>query len=202
MKLMRFGLRLSVGLGTLGMLFGVVAAVLTGGRGGSESGRSVGAGPLSPIIDHGKSIYAMPLGMGRDEFVRLWGPPAGYLRLTGGGVALIYGANHAFLFYQDRLAGLCVSDPIVGAWLHSLVAPSPFDQVAWRLSNGITNRMLLEDVEALLQDRLLGYGTSPGASGFRYFRQDGMRVDLEFLVSVELPGQERRKVFGVLIRPE
>lgn len=190
------------GRAKLALALSIVVVVLASCSRESNLSGSVVRGPLSPVIDPAKSIYGVPLGTSKVEFIRRCGPPTGEVRLKDSTSGLIYGSKHVFLFTNDRLSGIGVRDSVFNGQLFWLVEPSPFDQVSWRLSNGITNQMPLPDVKAILGTRLLQYGTSPAAWGFQYFREDGMRVDLEFIDCVWLPGEDRYQVHAVLVRPE
>lgn len=47
------------------------------------------------IIDPNKSIYGMPLGSSEDEFIKKFGQPNGYVRISSAETAMFYGKKHA-----------------------------------------------------------------------------------------------------------
>jgi len=162
--------------------------------------RGAGLGPPNRTIAPGKSIYGVPMGASKERFIRRCGRPTGELQLANGELLLIYGVKHAFFFRDDRLVGVCVwTSPILLGPINWVLAPSRFDEVSWRLSNGITNYMTLKDVKAILKERLVPYGGSPDHWDRQYFRENGMRVELQFGICFP---KEESPVAAILAKAE
>lgn len=151
-------------------------------------------------IDPDKEIYGIPIGTPKDIFVRVCGEPTGHVRLAGSGFVLLYGSTHAFLFEDDRLMGIQLGERQLTGHFASLVASNRFDGVAWRLSNGITNRMTLTDVKRIAGGKLLQTSLVPETRGFQHYRVGNSRVDIEFVHRIDLDGDDAYEVHTVHIR--
>lgn len=151
----------------------------------------------SEIIDPDSSIYGIPFGTTEDQFIAQFGNPMGYVRLPDGMTGMVYGKTHCFLFAGGQLAGLRVTHSVFDWKLIESVAPSSmFDQVRWRLSNGITKNMTLVEVKEVLGDQLSTQKYR------RSFVTQRSKVDLDFSHSVsEGENDESYKLFGLLITP-
>jgi hypothetical protein len=110
---------------------------------------------------------------------------------------MIYGRTHCFLFVGGQLAGVRITHSVLDWKLVESVAPSGmFDQVKWRLSNGLTNEMTLGEIKRILGDQL-------NLQQYRrWFVTQRAKVDLEFShVMCDGEEEDAYKLFSVMITP-
>jgi hypothetical protein len=151
---------------------------------------------ISETIDPDSNIYGIPYGISEDEFIAQFGSPTGYLRLSAGESGMIYGRTHCFLFSNGRLSGVRISSDIIDWKIgNSLFSGTLFDQIRWRLENGITRDMNLAEVKRILGDRLMTQDYR------KYYVTQKARIELDFsrLVS-EGDKDEAHRVFGLSIK--
>lgn len=130
---------------------------------------------LTKLIDPDSGIYGIAYGTTEDEFISKFGNPNGYLRLSPGTTAMIYGKSHAFLFSGNKLTGVRITD-LIFDWKLGLdtAGHGPFDTIRWRINNGITKGMNLAEVKRILGEN------PPGDKYSTYYETTSSRVELEF----------------------
>lgn len=150
---------------------------------------------LSETIDPENAIYGIPFGTTEDQFIAQFGSPWVYLRLSATETGMVYGRTHCFLFRNGVMSGLRISHGVVDWKLaKAITAASVFDQVRWRLSNGISKEMSLPEVKQILGDSLRSEHYE------RSFTTGKRRVEIDFMFQ-EMEKEETQKVCGLLIVP-
>jgi TonB family protein len=177
--------------------------VLTGSiwpKVGAQDVRSKVAPPsektaLTNIIDPDKSVFGAPWETNEDEFISRFGSPTGYLRLSGAETVMLYGRSHAFIFTGSKLSGVRITGFVVDWRLaHVLMTRTPFDDILWRLSNGIGQGTNRADVKKIL-------GESLKSGPYPYFNGDQSHVELDFAhYTRDGEGEEAYKLSGIYIR--
>ena len=139
----------------------------------------------------------MQWGASEDDFINKFGSPNGYLRLDAAETGMIYGRNHAFLFTASKLSGVRISTTLLDRRLtQALLTRTPFDDIRWRLSNGIRRQMNLAEVKRIVGDNLRTESRFQ-----RYFNTDKARVEFDFVHQpVEDEKDEAYSVYGLYIR--
>lgn len=133
---------------------------------------------FTDVIDSESGIFGIPYGASEDELIAKLGMPIGYLRLSPGNTAMIFGKSRAFLFSANKLIGVRITDSLLD-WKLSLAAASVSpceagDRPHWKLNNGIKDGMNMAEVKNLLGQSLSGdkYQT--------YYETTTSRVELDF----------------------
>ena len=185
------------------ILAALILTVTLSPRVGAQDIRSkVGPTPtnsINNIIDPDKSVYGMQWGAGEDEFIGIFGPPTGYIRISPSETAMIYGKDHAFIFAASKLSGVRITGSLLDQALSKpMVTRTPFDGIRWQLQNGIRVQMNLADVKKIVGSSLR---TEYGSIHNQYFNSDKARIDLNFAHhSGEGEKDEAYRLHGVYIR--
>jgi len=108
----------------------------------------------SRIIDPDEHIFGMAFGTKEAEIAKTFGKPDGYIRLSGTESCMIYGKAIALLFENGKLHGVRVTHSVVDWKLSQrMIANAVFDNLEWKLSNGIQAETPLPEVRKILDGR-------------------------------------------------
>ncbi|MEG0973641.1 MAG: hypothetical protein RSD57_05145 [Comamonas sp.] len=154
---------------------------------------------VSDLIDLSKkTIFGIPLGTSEDEVIAKFGPATGYARINGRQTVVLYGRSVGLLFNSGKLAGVRLTGMLLDYRLaNEMKTQTPFDDIQWKLSNGIPKDSSLADVKRLLGSKLQDQRYNI------YFMENGLRVDLDihtFSSNGETPDQTVRRIGGILIQ--
>lgn len=152
-------------------------------------------------IDPDKSLFGIPLGTTEDEFIKKYGKPTGYVQMSGTDSGMIYGKQYFFFFEGKKLTGLRISHNILD-WKISneMYAECEFDNLKWKLDNGIHEGMKRSEVKKILGDRLKTDGRGYQA----YYETQKSRVDLDFshMSGSNEKDDQAFTVFGITVKPK
>ena len=126
-------------------------------------------------IDPDKHVYGIPWGISEDEFIKVWGDPIGYVRFNIQETGMVYGSRHIFLFNDNKLSGVRITNGILDWQLSKKLMPNPiFDAIQWQLNNGIKEETDLSKVKEIL-------GSSLSNERYeKYYETDRAKVTLNF----------------------
>jgi hypothetical protein len=150
-------------------------------------------------IDPDDAIYDAKLGTSEEKFIKIYGPPDGYVQLSHTDTAMLYGQSHGFVFRDGKLAGVRITRNIL-EWTLATQAEdtSPFLNREWNLDNGIQPEMNAGEVRKILGDKL----KSSGDHYHRNYVTAKSRVELDFShYSNEGEGENAYKIYGIHISP-
>lgn len=151
---------------------------------------------LNSEIDPDTHIFGIPFDTTEDEFIKKYGKPLGYFSLNSKETVMIYGRKYAFIFNETKLSGILISSSIIDWRLASAVTHlTPFDQISWKLSNGIREETSLVEVKKIVGDSL-------SKESYQYtFKTKNSSVELQFSrMTSEGENDSAYKVYGVLIQ--
>ncbi|MEW6087906.1 MAG: hypothetical protein AB1498_06330 [bacterium] len=106
---------------------------------------------LTAVIDPDKSIFGIVYGTTEDEFKARFGPPLGCRELGKTGREMRYGKKYVFLFEKTKLAGVYTVSSEYEVYQY-IQTHDNFDNLEWKLSNGIIKNMNLAEVKKILRD--------------------------------------------------
>ncbi len=130
----------------------------------------------SVVIDPDQDVYGIPWGTTETTFTNRVGSPSGYFRLRQGRTAMMYGRDHLFTFTDGKLSGLRISGDLVDTELKKELPPNEvFDDLKWRLVNGILPEMSLPDIK-----KIVGESLRKGDNQWYSYRTQHARVELQF----------------------
>lgn len=150
------------------------------------------------IIDPDRSIFGAELGTSEDAFIKEFGAPTGYIKITETETGMLYGKNHFFLFENRKLVGIRVSEHILD-WQISkqILSKTPFDLVRWKLSSGIQKGMSKGDVKSILGAKL-----KENKRAYKsYYTTEKSKVELHFSHMVDQgENDEAYELYGIYVR--
>jgi len=103
------------------------------------------------IIDPDNHIFGMPWGSTEDEVIEAWGKPTGYISFGEDRSGMFFGRHYIFLFDKGKLAGLIAGiDVLQGGLVEKIIPGNMFDNLAWRLNNGIESGTEWDKVDQII----------------------------------------------------
>ena len=109
----------------------------------------------SRTINPDKHIFGILFGTHENEFIKNFGKPDCYIRLTGNETCMVYGKTIAFLFENKKLHGVHITHTIIDWKLSQrMIANLVFDNLRWKLTNGIQLETPLSEVKKILGNQL------------------------------------------------
>ncbi|HKO87550.1 MAG TPA: hypothetical protein VJU83_03425, partial [Burkholderiales bacterium] len=151
------------------------------------------------LIDPDKAIFGIPFGTTEDDFIKAYGKPNGYIQLSATDSGMLYGSGYFFFFENKKLSGVRVTHSVLD-WKISneIKMRSPFDNLKWKLDNGIQRDMNRAEIKRILGDRLK---TERG--GYQhYYETQKSRVDLDFsyMADADQKDDASHNLFGITVQ--
>lgn len=151
--------------------------------------------PATRIIDITKHIFGHLYGTTEDQFIQKEGKPDGYLSLAGGRTVMIYGKSVGFIFTQSKLTGVKISTGIVDWKLaNEMRSKSRFDDIRWRLKQGIVEDMDRTEVRKLLGENIIGKKDYEDTVAF-----GDLRMVISYASSMSRGGEKSFMVHGIYL---
>ena len=146
-------------------------------------------------IDPDKYVYGIPWEITEDDFIKNWGAPDGYFRFNAQETGMIYGKRHMFLFFNNKLSGLKITDHILDWQIAKKILPNPiFDGIQWELTNGIREETDLSRVKKILGSSLTDEMYE------RFYETKSAKVILNFSHYTDAGDKdEAYRVYGIMI---
>ena len=146
-------------------------------------------------IDPDKHVYGIPWDSSEDDFIENWDAPNGYIRFNAQETGMIYGKRHLFLFFNDKLSGLIITDHILDWQVSKKLLPNPiFDTIQWRLINGIEEETNLAKVKKILGDTFIDENYE------KYYETGRAKVTLNFSHYTDAGDKdEAYRVYSIMI---
>ncbi len=134
------------------------------------------------VIDPEKGmIEGLPFGATEAAVKERWAEPTGQIHFDAHRDAFLYGRSRLLLFFDGKLDGLRINDPVIdwklSQWIQQKPSPSGAD---WRLADGITSQMTRDQVLRIIK---------PEPSGDNYnvaYSTDQALVQISFSHRVDL----------------
>ena len=151
---------------------------------------------LTNVIDAATGFYRTAFGTSEEKFITIHGEPTGRLRLSAKDSALIYGKDHAFLFLNNQLIGVRITEGVFD-WKIStaLTNTTQFDAIEWKLDNGIRKGMALSEVQ-----KDVGENIANNKYTFAY-RVGRTTVEIDF-IQQDFELDQKSTVHGLLVKRE
>lgn len=127
-------------------------------------------------IDPGSMIFGIAFGTHEDDFIRFYGNPTGYIQLSKSKTGMLYGKRFFFYFENKMLSGVRITSSVLDWTIaKELKASTQFEQIKWKLNNGIQHGMSKPAIRAILGDALI-----EKSDYHTYFETSNSTVKLNF----------------------
>jgi hypothetical protein len=137
---------------------------------------------LLPVIDPDKSLFGIPYGTGEDEFIARFGRPVECRILEKTGKEMMYGKKYVFLFEKTKLVGMYTVSHGHEVY-QNVPTHDSFDNLDWKLSNGIAQNMNLAEVKKILENEGLTVVSSKSADNGQKELTDEKGLKISFFTT-------------------